>query len=1112
MANNQKLNITIAGNTVELDKSLKNINAALSNSKKEAQALQKDLKLDPGNVDIVTKRHGELTQALKLSQEKTKMLKDEMKGIDSDVDPSAFFKLQKAVNAAEREARTLQRQFDVSTATLSRLGSMSASFKFNPGDGVRDFQNSLQGVNAALSTLGNTKELVNFNPAKATTEQIAQNIGKIDKASELLTRKAELLNSELSGIDVNVDPAAFEKIQQQLNKTYDDLQALNNAKINIPVTVGTVDVDFGDGIIKFRNDIDGIKAAISTLGDMDNLLTFDAGSMSLQDMQEKAGKLTQAIGLTSQKVDILKANLAKIDPQVDPSAFVTLTKQIADTEADLRRLDEKKVTVDLAINASTYNIRDIAGRFSEKLKTGLTQSMQNVSESVQSKIGPIFSPIGEKIKQTVDNNVNPSVVSAFKRTSSAVGSALSNVGNVIKHSLSRGVASGASAVESEGSSKLSGVGSTLAQSLGKGLSAGGGALASIGSGLGSKLTSAVMAPFSALSSGLNTIVTGGLLTVGNKLTEGFGNMVSGVVGSMQAASTAGRSLENVLKFSGVNDEVIAKINTDLGEYAKTTTFASASLTKVVGSLSAAGVEASKTADLTKALGNSYALLGDGSRDIADIGVIFSQINSATKLTAEDFNQLRDAGIGGALKQEIEASFPGIIQQFGNFSTAMSEGAISAEMVNEAITKIGNSDAAVKAATIPKTMGEAFAGMNETIGQKLQGVFESVNQKGIDLIKSVTSKIEGLDLAGIAEKALPVIDSIFGMIGEKINSISSIFSKIDFTEFFEKIKGIFNDISDEFAEIFAPDKIEEYTSGLMSILSKVGDSLSDILDSVDFGEILSNAISLLNSLTGVASGVASTIAGIFGNETFKKAMTGAFESLSNILDDIGEFLNGEAFQSYAQYLSTTLANALNLVLGVASEITKAFLALTDGLDFSPITDAISTLFDVVKKFLDSALKPIREKLEELAANGTIESIWKNFGKAGDTFKALLKVIEPVTTLIGKLLGHLAAEFVDVAIKGISELARGFGELADFLTEVFKAISKYTDSAFEWLSGIFGFESSSVGSASSYSTYSTVGYSNNNTTTNNNVFNVTAPAGMNVHGLAREIRHSFELGVV
>lgn len=119
---------------------------------------------------------------------------------------------------------------------------------------------------------------------------------------------------------------------------------------------------------------------------------------------------------------------------------------------------------------------------------------------------------------------------------------------------------------------------------------------------------------------------------------------------------------------------------------------------------------------------------------------------------------------------------------------------------------------------------------------------------------------------------------------------------------------------------------------------------------------------------------------------------------------------------------------------------------------------------------------------------------------------------MTTFIGQLLGHLASEIVEAVIQNLDMLGRGIGALADFLTEVFKAISKYTESAFEWLTGIFGFESSSVGSASSYSTYSTVGYSNNNTTTNNNVFNITAPAGMNVNGLAREIRHSFELGVV
>ena len=299
---------------------------------------------------------------------------------------------------------------------------------------------------------------------------------------------------------------------------------------------------------------------------------------------------------------------------------------------------------------------------------------------------------------------------------------------------------------------------------------------------------------------------------------------------------------------------------------------------------------------------------------------------------------------------------------------------------------------------------------------------------------------------------------------------------------------------------------------MSALSQIGEALGSLLHNIDFGEILSAAISVFNSLVGVVSGVVSTIAGIFGDETFKKSLNGAFESMLNILDDIAEFLNGEAFQSFAQFVGTTLANALNLVLSVADDITKSFLALTTGLDFSPITDAISTLYDVVKNFLDAALQPIRDTLEDLATNGTIQSIWKNLGKLGETFKALLKFIEPVTTFIGQLLGHLASEFIEVAIQNIDMLARGIGALADFLTEVFKAISKYTDSAFEWLSGIFGFEASSVGSASSYSTYSTVGYSNNNTTTNHNVFTITAPTGMNVHGLAREIRHSFELGVV
>lgn len=46
--------------------------------------------------------------------------------------------------------------------------------------------------------------------------------------------------------------------------------------------------------------------------------------------------------------------------------------------------------------------------------------------------------------------------------------------------------------------------------------------------------------------------------------------------------------------------------------------------------------------------------------------------------AQDFGQLRDAGLGGAIKKEIERNFPDVIKQFGNFQNAMEKGAISAE--------------------------------------------------------------------------------------------------------------------------------------------------------------------------------------------------------------------------------------------------------------------------------------------------------------------------------------------------------------------------------------------------------------------------------------------------
>ena len=74
-SNGNKLSIQISGETVELTKSLKNINTAINQSKYEARDLQKALKFDPGNVDLVVRQVSALDQAASLSALKVDELK-----------------------------------------------------------------------------------------------------------------------------------------------------------------------------------------------------------------------------------------------------------------------------------------------------------------------------------------------------------------------------------------------------------------------------------------------------------------------------------------------------------------------------------------------------------------------------------------------------------------------------------------------------------------------------------------------------------------------------------------------------------------------------------------------------------------------------------------------------------------------------------------------------------------------------------------------------------------------------------------------------------------------------------------------------------------------------
>lgn len=1005
MANSdQKLTIQIAGNTVELERSLKDVSSAISASRREAGALKDELKFSPGNVELLTKRHQELTQAMELSKVKAEILRDDLNKIDPQVDPKGFYKLSRQLNQAEADSRKFGRQLDVANAQLERAQSTAATFKFNTNNGIKEFRNDITGVEAAMASLGGKRSILNFNTAGKSVDELKKSFATVNSAIELVERKSELLKAQLSNINPTVNPKGFAEVQNKINDLSEDLDKLNKTKTDIKISL------HGQG-------------------------------ESVNSAQSLGARIVSAI-----------------------------TGRVKSLRGDLSR---------------------------------------NVSEDIKA------SSENAKSHASIFQGVGGAIVAAIK--GGAHG--LASVGRGILDGIKSGV---------------SGLGSVF-----------------------SGILNHTVKPFAnAIKNTLGTVIQGGLLTIGNAITNKLFGIFNGVKDSLEETNVAAKSLSSVLSFNNVDSGTIEAVTKDMAEFAKQTTYSAGQMDKVVAALSSSNVEASQAGSLAKSIASAYSLLGDGSQKISDIGVIFSQINSAGKLMTQDFNQLRNAGIGGALKKQIEEMYPEILAGQKSFNDAMAKGAISAEMVNAAITKIGTSDQAKKAATVPKTMGDAFASLSETIGQKFNGVYKNLTDKGINSVGKITEYIENMDVSGIADQ----LESIFNF-GEKIgNSIKDAFKDVDFSAIQTKIQDVFDKIAEAVKaaiDVVKPlfDAIDfnkvaetgkEGWDAIINTLKRVGDFMKALFETEGMKKFIDLLISsvlgtfkLINDtlsdekVAGVAgyafSGILKTVLDIiqhvtnigkaftegFGENSEDSAQSrmGGFELIRDILKEIGETIKwltdkfGELGEIFEKLFPPELFNSLGKLL-------------TDFLN--PIWSTIKLLIDGVKEFVDGVFKQFTETLGDKPLEGVVkamEDLHTKMQPIIDVFNQVIDAAKPafkwISNILGKIVGFILGEAAKLFIKGLENAVKFISDLIQKITDFTKWISGVGSGIVDSITKFLGLDSKSSdagysavsynAASASYANYSAISNSRNDV-----AINVYAQPGMDITSLARAVRHEFTVG--
>lgn len=168
-----------------------------------------------------------------------------------------------------------------------------------------------------------------------------------------------------------------------------------------------------------------------------------------------------------------------------------------------------------------------------------------------------------------------------------------------------------------------------------------------GAALGTQFSSAARTHVGRAASGISGMLGGALGTIGR--FGGAGVAALGAVGAaglgMGVQVAAGNETAQIAftTMLGSGEKAEAFL-TRLKDFAATTPFEFPELQTAASSLISAGIEADKVIPIMTNLGNVTSGMGTGAEGVKRATVALQQMNAAGKITGEDLNQLRDAGI------------------------------------------------------------------------------------------------------------------------------------------------------------------------------------------------------------------------------------------------------------------------------------------------------------------------------------------------------------------------------------------------------------------------------------------------------------------------------------
>lgn len=291
--------IEIGGDVTELSKALKGVNSDISKTQKELKDVEKLLKLDPSNTELLRQKHellGKQVADTKTKLETLRKTEEELNKTGVDKHSEQYRALEREIISTEDSLRKLEAAAAASNVTLTKVSQTFGKIS----DASGKVAQAAKGISTAAGGA-----LAGIAGLAYKSVQAADDLNTLAKQTGISTAELQKMQYASDLIDVSVDSitGAMTKMKKNMASTSKDTQA---AFQRIGVSVQDSNGQLRDATTVFYEVLEGLShVANETERDTLAMQLFGRSADELAGIVDDGGAALRELGLEAEQLGLI---------------------------------------------------------------------------------------------------------------------------------------------------------------------------------------------------------------------------------------------------------------------------------------------------------------------------------------------------------------------------------------------------------------------------------------------------------------------------------------------------------------------------------------------------------------------------------------------------------------------------------------------------------------------------------------------------------------------------------------------------------------------------------------------------------------------------------------